>query len=72
MTNETPRAAARQNRQNKVAGILTPGLRRWAYGVSVAAVGVAVFAGWLPVDAAPVIVPLLMALFFVGDTGDPR
>jgi len=59
-------------RRRGVARVLTPAFRRWAYGVTVAAVGVAVFAGSLPVEASPVVLPLLMAIFFVTDDGTPR
>lgn len=52
--------------------LLTPRFRRWAYGVAVALVGVAVFAGWLPATASPVVLPLLMALFYVSEGGDPK
>lgn len=52
--------------------VLTPAFRRWAYGVAVALVGVAVFAGWIPPAAATVAAPLLMALLYVNDAGDPR
>jgi hypothetical protein len=52
--------------------VLTPAFRRWAYGVAAAAIGVAVFAGWLPPAAAPVVAPLLMAVFYVTENGEPR
>jgi len=51
---------------------LTPMVRRWAYGVAAAAVGVAIAAGWLPPGAAAVVGPLLMALFYVDPTGQPK
>lgn len=51
--------------------VLTARVRRWAYGVTVAAVGLAVFAGWLPLEASPVVLPLVMALFYVDHAGAP-
>jgi hypothetical protein len=74
MTNTTPktRAEARALRRAKASNVLRPGFRRWAYGVTAAAVGVAVFAGWLPPEASPVIAPLLMAVFFVDERGEPK
>ncbi len=74
MTTNQPqtRAEARAHRQSRAASVLSPAFRRWAYGVSIAALGVAVFAGWLPPAAATVAVPLLMAVFFVSDAGEPR
>lgn len=52
--------------------VLTPAFRQWAYGVAAAAIGVAIFAGWLPPGVAPVIAPLLMAVFYVTENGEPR
>lgn len=72
MTEPTTRAELHAARRRTVPNILTPAVRRWAYGVAVAAIGVAVFAGWIPATAAPVIAPLLMALFYVDKTGEPR
>lgn len=66
------RAERRAALQAKGATVLTPAVRRWAYGAAAAALGVAVFAGWVPPGAAPVIVPLLMALFYVNETGEPK
>lgn len=62
------RAAARARAEI----VLRPSFRRWAYGVAIAALGAAIWAGWLPATATPVIGPLLMALFFVDKTGEPR
>lgn len=65
--------AARAARARAKANALLPSkLRQWAYGVAIAAVAVAVFAGWIPPTATPVIAPLLMALFYVDKTGQPR
>lgn len=74
MTETAPktRAEARAARRAASEKLLRPAFRRWAYGVAVAAIGVAVFAGWLPPAASPVVVPLLMALFYVNDAGDPK
>ncbi|MGN7978101.1 hypothetical protein ACTJJ4_11030 [Microbacterium sp. 22195] len=71
MTEPTTRAQLRAARARSER-VLTPALRRWAYGVAAATLGVAVFAGWIPATATPVIVPLLMALFYVDKTGEPR
>jgi len=68
-TTPTTRAEARRLR---AARVLRPAFRRWAYGVSVAAVGVAIFLRWLPVEASPVVLPLLMALFYVDNNGEPK
>lgn len=71
-TTPTTRAERRAARRNQASRVLRPRFRRWAYGVASAAVGIAVFAGWLPPAAAPVIAPLLMAAFYVDETGEPR
>ena len=68
LTRRERRAALRANSER----LLRPAFRRWAYGVAAAAVGVAVFAGWLPAGALPVVGPLLMAVFYVDSTGEPR
>lgn len=74
MTDPKPltRRERRLQLRAKTERIATPALRRWAYGVAAAAVGVAVFAGWLPPAAAPVVLPLLMAVFYVDEAGEPR
>lgn len=71
MTEQT-RAALRAARQSRASHWVTPAVRRWAYGVSAAAVTAAIGFGWLPEPAAALLVPLLGALFFVNDNGDPR
>ncbi|WP_341935507.1 hypothetical protein MRBLWO14_001159 [Microbacterium sp. LWO14-1.2] len=68
LTRRERRAAARAT----ASRVLTPAVRRWAYGVAVAAIGVAVFAGWIPATASPVALPLIMALLYVDDSGEPR
>lgn len=49
--------------------ILTPAVRRWLYGIAIAFVPVAIFLGWLKPEAAPIVLPLIMAIFNV--QGDP-
>lgn len=71
-TEPLTRKERRAQLRGRVEHVLTPAVRRWAYGVAAAAVGVAVFAGWLPAAAAPVIAPLLLAVFYVDETGTPR
>lgn len=44
---------------------LSPAVRRWVYGVCIAAVPVAVYFGWLPAEASPVILPLILAVLNV-------
>ncbi|KNY07911.1 hypothetical protein [Microbacterium sp. GCS4] len=66
------RAERRAALRAKSEKILSPAFRRWAYGVAVAAVGVAVFAGWLPAPSAAVLAPLIMALLYVDETGEPK
>lgn len=41
--------------------------RKWLYGVCIAAVPVAVYAGWLPPEASPIILPLVLAILNVND-----
>lgn len=63
----------RAERRRAVASrVLRPRFRRWAYGVAAAGVTLAMFAGWLPAGAAPVVAPLLMAIFYVDEQGEPR
>lgn len=52
--------------------ILTPRFRRWLYGVCIAAVPLAVYFGWLPAEASPVILPLVLALLNVNDEGEAK
>lgn len=44
---------------------LTPNVRRWIYGVCIAAVPVLVYLQLLPAEAAPVILPLVLAILNV-------
>lgn len=48
--------------------ILSPATRRWVYGVCIAAVPVLVYFKLLPPEAAPVILPLVLAVLNVTDT----
>jgi len=45
----------------------TPKVRRWIYGVCIAAVPVLIYFNLLPADAAPVILPLILAVLNVQD-----
>lgn len=47
----------------------TPKVRRWIYGVCIAAVPVLVYARVIPPEAAPVILPLILAVLNVQDDG---
>ena len=62
MTDPKPltRRERRLQLRAKTERIATPALRRWAYGVAAAAVGVAVFAGCVPPAAAPGVLALRM------------
>lgn len=66
------RAERRAALRSRAAVVLTGAFRRWAYGVAAAALGVAIFAGWVPSGASPVILLLLMALFYVDEKGNPK
>lgn len=74
MTDSKPltRRERRLQLRAKTETIATPALRRWAYGVTAAAAAVAVFAGWLPAPSLAVVLPLLMAVFYVDEKGEPR
>lgn len=53
--------------------ILTPNVRRWAYGVTAAALAFAATVGWIPAPTAAAALPLLVAIFYVdSSTGEPR
>lgn len=47
--------------------ILTPTVRRYIYGVCIATVPVLVYFNLLPPEAAPVILPLVLAVLNVQD-----
>ena len=68
----TTRRERRAALRSKGATVLTPAVRRWAYGVAAAALGLAVFAGWVPPGASPVILPLIMAALYVDESGEPK
>ena len=51
---------------------IRPKVRRWIYGVTIAALGVAVYARWIEAGALAVLVPLVLALLNVNDDGTPR
>lgn len=50
-----------------VSDVLSPKVRRWLYGVCIAAVPVLVYFKLLPPEAAPVILPLVLAVLNVQD-----
>lgn len=66
------RAERRAALRSRSALVLTPVFRRWGYGVAAAALGVAIFLGWVPPGASPVVLLLLMALFYVDEKGNPK
>jgi hypothetical protein len=73
-TTTTPltRRERRQQLRDASARIITPAARRWAYGVAAAGVAAAIGFGWLPAGAGVLLLPLLGALFYVDETGQPR
>lgn len=68
----TTRAERRAALRAKSATFLTPAFRRWAYGVAAAGLAVAIALRWVPIEASPVLLALLMALFYVDETGKPK
>lgn len=66
------RAERRAATKAKASRVLTPAVRRWAYGVAAAALTAAVALRWVPVEVAPVILPLVMALLYVDKDGSPK
>ena len=80
MTDHTPaptstpatRRARRDALRGRASTVLTPAFRRWAYGVTAAALGFAALVGWLPAPAAAAAAPLLLAIFYVDENGEPR
>ena len=64
-TTRATRSAASKARRWRIA-------RRWVYGVAIAAVPAAVAVGWIKPEAAPVIVPLILALVMVRPDGTPE
>ena len=49
--------------------ILTPAVRKWAYGVTAAALSLGVALGFIPVETHPAVLVLVMALFNVDSNG---
>jgi DMSO/TMAO reductase YedYZ heme-binding membrane subunit len=47
-------------------------VRRWVYGVAIAAVPFAVYAGWIDPEASPIVLPLILALVMVKPDGTPE
>ena len=45
-------------------------VRRWVYGICIAAVPLAIFLGWLPAEAAPLVLPLILAIFNVKEPNE--
>lgn len=72
MTVPLTRRERRAAQQARAASVITPTTRRWGYGVTIAGIAAAIWAGWLPPGAGVVLVPLAAALFFVNDQGEPR
>lgn len=44
---------------------LTPAVRRWIYGVAIAAFALAVFYGWIAPEASPLLAALVLAILNV-------
>jgi hypothetical protein len=55
---------------NAIKRILTPAVRRYLYGVAIASVPLAVALEWMKPEYAPIVVPLIVAVFNVED--DPK
>jgi len=64
-TTRTSLANAQRARRWRIA-------RRWVYGVAIAAVPVAVYYKLIAPEAAPLIVPLILALVMVKKDGTPE
>lgn len=50
--------------------VFTPTVRRYIYGVCIAAVPVLIYFQLLPAEAAPVILPLILAILNVDSPGE--
>lgn len=61
----TERTAAQKARRWRI-------IRRWVYGVAIAAVPLAVYAKWIQPEAAPLVLPLILALVMVRPDGTPE
>lgn len=68
ITEETPTVTVEKKWWEK---ILTPTFRRWAYGVTAAAVVAGATWAGKP-EFIPVAAPLIMAIFYVDSNGEPR
>lgn len=66
------RAERRAALRTSTGRVLRPAFRRWAYGVTAAAVVFAAGVGWVPAPVAALAAPLLMAVFYVDENGEPR
>lgn len=53
------------NTRRSTAATVWANVRRWAYGVAIAFVPVAVYFKWIEPEAAPIILPLILALIMV-------
>lgn len=51
--------------------VFTPTVRRWIYGVVIAAIPVLIYFDLIPEEAAPVILPLVLAILNVKDDVSP-
>lgn len=51
--------------------VFTPTVRRWIYGVVITAIPVLIYYDLLPEQAAPVILPLVLAILNVKDDPTP-
>lgn len=49
--------------------ILTPAVRRWIYGIAIAAFAVLVFYGVIEAEASPLILALILAILNVPSDG---
>ncbi|GAB6856479.1 hypothetical protein [Microbacterium xylanilyticum] len=47
-------------------------LRRWIYSVSIAAIPLGIYLKLIPAEAAPVILPVILALVMVKPDGTPE
>lgn len=52
--------------------LLRPRVRKYLYGLTAAALAFAAAMGWIPAPAAAAAGPLLLAVFYVDDQGEPR
>lgn len=57
--------------KEKVSKVLTPTVRRWAYGVTAAALTVGATLAGKP-EFIPVVMPLIIAIWYVTPEGEPR